>query len=96
MPKQMTVQVEHKPDGTAIAKVRAYALALMATRETAVGLEVVQEAEWTGAESDALAQKEGLALARSKWPASEGWQHQAAIRPVSMFIDLIGPQTKAH
>jgi hypothetical protein len=93
MPKEVTVQVQHKPDGTAIAKINAYALALMATRESGVGLEIVQEAQWTSAESDEQGHQEGLAMARAQWPAGEGWSHQAAIRKVSLFIDLQKPDT---
>jgi hypothetical protein len=93
MSKELTIQVQHKPDGTAMAKVNAYALALMATRESGIGLEVVQEAEWTSAESDDLAHEEGLMIARQKWPTSEGWSHQTAVRKVSMFIDLRKPET---
>ncbi len=88
MPKQVDLKVEHKPDGTATVKFAAFALALMATRETRGGCEVRQEADWTSAQSDEEANDEGMDIARQKWPPSEGWQHQAAIRRVNLIMDL--------
>ena len=96
MPKQVSFKVEHKPDGTAIAKVAFYALALMATRESSHGLEVAQEPDWTAAESDKDAHDEGMKIAQAKWPPSAGWQSQAAVRKVTMFIDLLKDETKGR
>jgi hypothetical protein len=89
MPKALTASVDHKPDGTAAVKFSAYALALMATRQHGGRGEVHQEAEWTSANSDPEAHAEGMEMARQKWPAADGWNHQVAIRKVTIALDLL-------
>ena len=89
MPKSLSANIEHKPDGTAVARFTAYALALMATRERGGGVEVAQEAEWTAADSDHEAHAEGMETARRKWPPADGWSHQVAVRKVNVALDLL-------
>jgi hypothetical protein len=83
------VKVEQNADGTAKATLELYALALMATREDRGRFELHQEASWTYAPTDQVAHDEGLRQAEEKWPAKEGWALQAAIRKVTVHIDLL-------
>lgn len=83
------VKVEQNADGTAKATFELYALALMATRENGGRFELHQEASWTYAPTDKEAHDEGLKQAEDKWPSKEGWALQAAIRKVTVHLDLL-------